>query len=482
MTGYDDPLDLEFEEPLNFPPALANKKKKVIGLDDLLADYYEEKSKVVEREAKRAKKKAKYDSDEDMDEREKEFHDQVDEIEKTMGHLSGDEDAFVWGLQVFGNQESFPPLQVDEIESCELLQCVRNDEVNSMVGLEAQKGATFLEGLLKNGWLLNLVSTRHHLESPIAAWTFYLMLYSPNEVLRRNAYDFWSGVLRLKDKAGNLRIKLNWLPNYHQLKRAIEIYGFGLDVPARLSSDVGMDATGSESPGPPQNIRYWIKYASVCFQVRETWQILSTSEAEDLTFVVITLFLDRVLSGLSICLHECLIAAVSYFKDDEWQASSQKIAENLASRLPNDVNCLRVVESISGVDARSKHLRSAVAFQFLLKCFEKKQADAEEILELLTSTNVKDKSSDFYKMYVHLSLAENWLLYDLLLKNKPVICQMWGLCLRNFSCNISSTDMRSHASKELPSNDQNGDPSPVVRSSSSVKTRLASICPFCSVD
>lgn len=58
-------------------------------MDDLLADYYEEKSKVVEREAKRAKKKKKYDSDEeDLDEkdarREKEFHNQVDEIQKTV--------------------------------------------------------------------------------------------------------------------------------------------------------------------------------------------------------------------------------------------------------------------------------------------------------------------------------------------------------------------------------------------------------------
>ncbi len=43
-------------------------------------------------------------------------------------------------------------------------------------------------------------------------------------------------------------------------------------------------------------------------------------------------------------------------------------------RVPRDLNCLRVVECISGVNTRSKLLRSAVAYQILLVCFDNKVA------------------------------------------------------------------------------------------------------------
>lgn len=43
-------------------------------------------------------------------------------------------------------------------------------------------------------------------------------------------------------------------------------------------------------------------------------------------------------------------------------------------RVPTDVNCLRSVESVAGLDARSKHLRSVLAFQFLVACFDDKVA------------------------------------------------------------------------------------------------------------
>ena len=39
-------------------------------------------------------------------------------------------------------------------------------------------------------------------------------------------------------------------------------------------------------------------------------------------------------------------------------------------RIPMDLNCLRAVECISGVDQRSKYLRSTVAYQILLIFFE----------------------------------------------------------------------------------------------------------------
>lgn len=44
-------------------------------------------------------------------------------------------------------------------------------------------------------------------------------------------------------------------------------------------------------------------------------------------------------------------------------------------RVPQDLNCLRIVECISGVNTRSKGLRRAVAFQILINCFDNKVTD-----------------------------------------------------------------------------------------------------------
>ncbi|CDP07037.1 unnamed protein product [Coffea canephora] len=452
MEDIGDYLDFEFEEPSKVPAAITKKKKKVIGLDDLVADYYQEKSKVIERESKRAKSEKQIcDSDDDLDEEDarqvKEFEDHVDEFQKDMGQISNDDDTHFWGFQVFGNQEVLSPVRFAEIDSCELLQSFQNHKLNSMVELEMEKGETFLEGLLTNGWLLKLVFISGQLEDSIATWTFNLMLYSSKDVLRRSACDLWCSILLHKNKPDHSSIKLVRVPSHSELKKALEVYGFQLDSSSKSSSDVEMVPADSDCPGPPQNIQYWIKYVRVCFQVRNTWQILSSSEAEDLTYIIITMFLDRVMLGLSVVLHECLVAAISYFKDDEWQASCHQIAKCLALRLPTDVNCLRIVDSISAIDGRSKHLRSAVAFQFLVKCFDAKVLDAEEILRLLISINVRDNKCNLFKMYIGLSLAENWLLFDPLLNDKPILREMWGLCLRNCSCQITSTDLRPFASK-----------------------------------
>ena len=43
-------------------------------------------------------------------------------------------------------------------------------------------------------------------------------------------------------------------------------------------------------------------------------------------------------------------------------------------RVSRDLNCLRAVECISGVNTRSKQLRSAVSYQILLVCFDNKVA------------------------------------------------------------------------------------------------------------
>lgn len=58
-------------------------RKKLIGLDDLLTDYYKEKSRAIERESKRAKATKCYDSDEDDDiSKEVAFFNTIDECQQ----------------------------------------------------------------------------------------------------------------------------------------------------------------------------------------------------------------------------------------------------------------------------------------------------------------------------------------------------------------------------------------------------------------
>lgn len=57
-------LVLPFNDPISFE---CQTRKKVIGLDDLLTDFYKEKSKLIEKENKRAKACKNYNSDEDDD-------------------------------------------------------------------------------------------------------------------------------------------------------------------------------------------------------------------------------------------------------------------------------------------------------------------------------------------------------------------------------------------------------------------------------
>ena len=60
-----------------------SSRRKVIGLDDLLTDYYKEKSRLVERESKRAKASKCYNSDEDDDvSKETAFFETIDECQQ----------------------------------------------------------------------------------------------------------------------------------------------------------------------------------------------------------------------------------------------------------------------------------------------------------------------------------------------------------------------------------------------------------------
>ncbi|XP_019199355.1 PREDICTED: uncharacterized protein LOC109193036 [Ipomoea nil] len=438
-TDTDEPLDFEFEEP-----AVYNKKKKVIGLDDLLNDFYKEDKKVT----KRSKVQKAFDSDDDIDEREATFHICVNEFQEKMNQIKADDEMSLWGLQVFGCQKTLPKLDFPELTRCRFLQSFLKHDLNSLVELKTDEGhQSFLEGLLVHGWLLKLISSHGRLERSIAKWSFNMLLYSPQQQLGAAACSFWCHILSSKSEIDLHNFEIEWLPGYSELISALDVYGFLLDAPSKASSSMELDHLDSDSSGPPQNIRSWIKFVSVICQVRNTCSVFSTEEVEDLIVVIICMFMDRQLLGLSLILDECLHSLISFFSDSEFDVSCVKIAKSLTCRLATDISCLRAVDSISVLDARSKCLKSAVAYEFLVACFDSKVFDAEGILKSIISINLRDETFDLQKMYIYLILVENWVFCDPMLKDNPEVIEKWGVCLRNCTCQISSTDLRSYALK-----------------------------------
>lgn len=87
---------------------------------------------------------------------------------------------------------------------------------------------------------------------------------------------------------------------------------------------------------------------------------------------------------------------------------------------------------------------SVIQFGTLLYGFSLQVADPEEVLRSVLSINLKDNRCNFFKIYIYLVLVENWLFST---EQTPVILRMWGAFLRSCSCQITSTDWRSYASK-----------------------------------
>ncbi|XP_077210588.1 actin protein 2/3 complex subunit-like protein [Tasmannia lanceolata] len=446
----DAPLDFESDDPLlSLPlPVSTKKRRKVIGLDDLVSDFYKEKSKTGARKSKSGKN---YNSDEDDDrtrnKKEALLSKFVDDCQKQVHDIVTEAEIPLWGQRIFGPQKAPPSLSFPGLGSCKLLQSFTNSELNLMLELNSEKGETFIEGLIINGWLSKLVLTCGHVEESIASYSFYLMLYSSNEGLQASACEFWLAILPSVNKVDLPSVIFDWFPSYTELKHALEVYGYLSCSSTNISSLSEVDSKDSCSEGPPRNIRSWIKFLGACCQIRSIQPIFSTSEVEEFLGVIIYLFLDRRLQGLSLLLHECMLSVISFFTDSEWISSCEKVANSLAYRLPKDMNCLKIVECIPGSTTRSKHLRSKVAFQILINCFDTKVTGAEDVLALLLSINLKDKKCDFFKIYIYLVLAENWLFSSSLLDQRPVILEMWGVYLRNCSSQITSTDWRSFASK-----------------------------------
>ncbi|XP_024003832.1 uncharacterized protein LOC18027425 [Eutrema salsugineum] len=439
--NMDGPLDFENEDPLVNPPASVGKRKKVIGLDDLLSDFYKEKSKLIDKQNKKRKVSKVYDSDEDEHGQEA-LLSIVDSCQNQMNEIGGEEDIQEWGLCMFGDQKAPTPPLLADLEDCYLLKEFKNSESNLVVDLSPDNGTAILEGLLVNGWLTKLVLTCARVEEIICKWTLNLLLYSSKEDLRSSACDFWCSLLSSQNEVNGAPVEIHWLPNYQQLNEALESYGFRIIS----SQDVELAEADSESQGPPQNIRAWLKFVAACCQIRCKNPIFTTSQVEQIAEILVWLLLDRALQGLSLLLQECLISVIGSFKEEEWVSSCKEIANSLASRVPQDMNCLRIVESVSGVDTRSKYLRSSISNQMLVVLLDHKDSD-ENMMSSLMSINLKEKNCNLFRTYIFLVLAENWLFSSKLVEEKPVLKDMWAVFLRNCSCQISSTDLRPYASK-----------------------------------
>ncbi|KAL0369608.1 UNVERIFIED_CONTAM: hypothetical protein Sangu_0278900 [Sesamum angustifolium] len=377
------------------------RMKKLIYLDDLLADFEKEQKKINERKSKQKKVRKVRDADDEIDDAtETRLSECVDKCQKEarINQINGDEEMPFWGIQ-----EKLPQQEYPELKSSVLLQSFVKHEISSLVEVNIEKGSAvasfislplncssgyitlfeldredFLEGLLVDGWLLHLVYKSGCVEKSIAMWTFNLMLYSSKIRLVEAACEFWCSILSLSGKADSSSIKIDWLPGYSDLRRALQSYGFLLGSPSKFSSDIDM------APA------------------------------------------DRQLLGLSMVLREAMLSLVNFFGDEEWPDSCKKVAKSLADRLPCNINCLRVVESIVGVDGRSKQLRGAVAFQFLVTCLDEKVTWL-----MLLSFQFSPAGNPSFTI----------VFYD-----KAEIHELWAAFLRNCSCGITITDLRSYAS------------------------------------
>ncbi|XP_074272232.1 uncharacterized protein LOC141596092 isoform X2 [Silene latifolia] len=447
--------DFDFDDPI--PPITSKKRKNVIGLDDLFKDYKKDQEQSKRKQLKTGKTLKNWDSDDDdavktETQLTKTFHD----FQQTMKEVDGQEIELIehhqkdvslsWGLEVFGEQKTSSPCLVTDLGSSLISKNSLNDEVSALLEPAPRTGATFLRGLLLNGWLSKLIIHHGYLEESIAKWTLNLLLYSSEESLMTSACDFWCDVL-VCDKAIKPMIKIEWFPGFMELQRALESFGFQLYSPSNISPDVqssekSEQESSKSSPhlkGPPANIRAWIKFASACCRVRSSYLIFSTLEAQELVATTVCLFLDRNLLGLTSELHDSLLLAVNYFEEKEWCSSCEKVTKNITERVPCDLNCLRAVECISGVDTRSKQLRSALASEMLRHCFTE-LSDAKDILKFMLSKNLKDKDCNLSKIYIYFVLIENWLLFSD--EFGPVIKEMWNGIIRKCSSQICNTDFR----------------------------------------
>ncbi|RLM93048.1 uncharacterized protein C2845_PM08G00090 [Panicum miliaceum] len=343
----DEPLDFEEEEDPLFPAPRPTKRKKVIGLDDLLLDYFGTGKGLGKVKAAKTKHGPMgHDSDEeDKKGREDEICKIFEDCEEKAKGLDARDDVTPWGQQIFGCQKASLNLSDMGVENCQLLLSFCASE-HLGFDLEIQQGEGFLEGMLMDGWLLKLVHIGGSVEDSIASWMLTKLLYSSNKKLQVSATDFWDSILSL-DEDDKLLVNLGYFPSYSVLKCAILSYGYLFENPGTKAS-TSESATAvscqlyamhsilgiatlrmatilkifrsfdSSDAGPPHNIIAWLRVVSACCKIRKVCSIFSASEAEELLVIVISLFLDRGLEGLLIILGDCLNSLVLYFDTNVW--------------------------------------------------------------------------------------------------------------------------------------------------------------------
>ncbi|KAF3335222.1 hypothetical protein FCM35_KLT19729 [Carex littledalei] len=439
----EEPLDFEQEDLLSHAPRLPIKRKKAIGLDDLLSDFYGGKKDDLLSDFYGGKKKTMdkcsrhgYDSDEDdkrVAQNETYLRKFVEDCEKqaSVNEIGSEDDVPIWGRRAFGTQKAFPQLEKPVTANSDFF---RHFSETGFASIFDSNVENFLEGLLTNGWLSHLVAATGSLEDSIASWTFHTMLYSSAEDLHVSACDFWCSILRSENKGDQPLAKLGWIPSYSVLKDAISNYGYLWPTCNGTGCEISQGQCRFQCKDFSNILGHW-------------YQIFSTTEMQELLEVAIWFYLDRHLLGLALELNGCFHSIVHYFLDAEWEDSCAKVAASIALRVPKDLNCLRIVECITGTDNRTKYLKSQLALHLLIVCFDNKVKSAEEILELLASVNLKENSCDFFKLYIYLVLTENLLLLYHPFQEKSKVVDLWYQYLRNCSTQITSTDWRSYASK-----------------------------------
>ncbi|OEL16369.1 hypothetical protein BAE44_0022609 [Dichanthelium oligosanthes] len=445
----DEPLDFEEEEDPLLPAPYPAKRKKVISLDDLLLDYFETgKDKLKVKAAKSEHGPRGYGSDdEDNRVRENEitFCKLFEDCEEEAKVLDARDDVPPWGQRFFGCQKAPSNLSDMGVENCQLLQSFCVSE-HLGFDLEIQQGEGFLEGMLMDGWLLKLVHIGGSVEDSIASWTLNKLLYSSNKKLQVSATDFWDCILSL-DEDDKLLVNLEYFPSYSVLKCAILSYGYLSETPGTKASTSESAAADSSDVGPPHNIIAWLRLVSACCKIRKVRSIFSPSEAEEFLVIVISLFLDRGLEGLLLILGDCLNSLVLYFNANEWESSCVMVAESIAQRVTMDLNCLRLVDCITGTNKRIKFLRSQLALQLLKINFGLKVGNVEKMLKLVTSISVKERGCDFFRLYVYLVLMDTLLFSSDAFRDKTMIVDTWRNYLRNCSTQIPCRSWTFYAPK-----------------------------------
>ncbi|KAL6010112.1 hypothetical protein ACLOJK_000543 [Asimina triloba] len=146
-------------------------RKKVIGLDDLLADFQKEKDKRVKRD--NPKKRCSSDEVEEKARREKEkllskFVAECQQKANLVQEINSEEECHEWGQQIFGQQvdtffakkgfedvvtlvdcvygvqKSPPPLTCPKLGNCDVLQSSTNNELNAIVDLDYEKASSII--------------------------------------------------------------------------------------------------------------------------------------------------------------------------------------------------------------------------------------------------------------------------------------------------------------------------------------------------